>query len=201
MTVDGPPPARLNWRAQRGPDRVRVACGVARRAAPGRPGPGQAARVAGGAVLSVGAFLGGDLSFTRGDGVNQTTFNEGPATQRRSSQQARMTSRPARSRAHAVLLLRHNGHLHALHDRCSHRDYLLGGGEVEASPSPARATARASTFATARSSTARRRPRNPVRPATARARSRSGYPVRLTATTSSRAFATERGGADKDFDA
>jgi nitrite reductase/ring-hydroxylating ferredoxin subunit len=29
------------------------------------------------------------------------------------------------------LLLRHNGHLHALHDRCSHRGCLLSRGEVE----------------------------------------------------------------------
>ena len=30
-----------------------------------------------------------------------------------------------------VLLLSHNGHLHALHDRCSHRGCLLSSGEVE----------------------------------------------------------------------
>jgi nitrite reductase/ring-hydroxylating ferredoxin subunit len=84
-------------------------------------------------VLSVGAFLGGHLSFTRGVGVNETTFDEGPrdwtAVEAGELEEGKPTSALAGDTP--VLLVRHNGHLHALHDRCSHRGCLLSSGEVE----------------------------------------------------------------------
>src|SRR3954471_14523660 len=44
----------------------------------GARGRGKLLAAAGGAVLGIGGFLGGHLSFTRGVGVNQTAFDEGP---------------------------------------------------------------------------------------------------------------------------
>ena len=46
MTVYGDRRARPGWASarEREPDRIHAVCGVARRAAPGRPGPGQAGR-------------------------------------------------------------------------------------------------------------------------------------------------------------
>jgi len=99
----------------------------------GAPGGGKLLGLAGSAVLSVGAFLGGHLSFTRGVGVNETTFDEGPrdwtAIEAVELEEGRPTSAMAGDTP--VLLLRHNDHLHALHDRCSHRGCLLSSGVVE----------------------------------------------------------------------
>ena len=99
----------------------------------GAPGRGKLVGVAGGAVLSVGAFLGGHLSFTRGVGVNETTFDEGPRDWTTVEAGELADGRPTGAMAGdtPVLLVRHNGHLHALHDRCSHRGCLLSSGEVE----------------------------------------------------------------------
>jgi nitrite reductase/ring-hydroxylating ferredoxin subunit/uncharacterized membrane protein len=99
----------------------------------GAPGRGKLLGVAGGAVLSVGAFLGGHLSFTRGVGVNETTFDEGPRDWTTVEASWLEEGQPTNAMAGdtPVLLLRHNGHLHALHDRCSHRGCLLSSGEVE----------------------------------------------------------------------
>jgi nitrite reductase/ring-hydroxylating ferredoxin subunit/uncharacterized membrane protein len=104
---------------------------VARRT--GAPGRGKLLGVAGSAVLSLGAFLGGHLSFTRGVGVNETTFDEGPSdwttVEAGELEEGKPTSALAGDTP--VLLVRHNGHLHALHDRCSHRGCLLSSGEIE----------------------------------------------------------------------
>jgi nitrite reductase/ring-hydroxylating ferredoxin subunit/uncharacterized membrane protein len=99
----------------------------------GAPGRGKLLGLAGGAVLSVGAFLGGHLSFTRGVGVNETTFDEGPRDWTIVDAGELEEGKPASAMAGdtPVLLLKHHGHLHAMHDRCSHRGCLLSGGEVE----------------------------------------------------------------------
>src|SRR6185295_11791023 len=99
----------------------------------GAPGRGKLVGLAGAAVLSVGAFLGGHLSFTRGLGVNQTAFDEGPRDWTTVEAGELEDGRPTSAMVGdtPVLLLRHNGHLHALHDRCSHRGCLLSSGEVE----------------------------------------------------------------------
>jgi nitrite reductase/ring-hydroxylating ferredoxin subunit/uncharacterized membrane protein len=89
--------------------------------------------LAGGAALSVGGLLGGHLSFTRGVGVNETAFDEGPRdwtpVDAAELEDGVLTSGMAGDTP--VLLLRHEGHLHALHDRCSHRGCLLSAGEVD----------------------------------------------------------------------
>jgi nitrite reductase/ring-hydroxylating ferredoxin subunit/uncharacterized membrane protein len=99
----------------------------------GAQGRGKLLAVAGGAVLAVGGLLGGHLSFTRGVGVNETTFDEGPddwtAVDAGELEAGKPTSAMAGDTP--VLLLKHGGHLHAMHDRCSHRGCPLSGGEVE----------------------------------------------------------------------
>ncbi|HZC13877.1 MAG TPA: Rieske 2Fe-2S domain-containing protein [Thermoleophilaceae bacterium] len=99
----------------------------------GAPGRGKLLGLAGGAVLSVGAFLGGHLSFTRGVGVNETTFDEGPRDWTTVEAGELEEGRPTGAMAGdtPVLLVRHDGNLHALHDRCSHRGCLLSSGEVD----------------------------------------------------------------------
>jgi nitrite reductase/ring-hydroxylating ferredoxin subunit len=99
----------------------------------GAEGRGKLLGAAGAAVLSLGAFLGGHLSFTRGVGVNETTFDEGPgdwtAVEAGELQEGQPISAMAGDTP--VLLLRHNGHVHAMHDRCSHRGCALSSGTVE----------------------------------------------------------------------
>lgn len=89
--------------------------------------------LAGGAALSLGGQLGGHLSFTRGVGVNETAFDEGPRDWTTVETQELVEGKPTSGIAGdtPVLLLRHDGHLHALHDRCSHRGCALSGGQIE----------------------------------------------------------------------
>ena len=104
---------------------------VARRR--GERGRGKLLAAAGAGALAVGGFLGGHLSFTRGVGVNQTAFDEGPGDWTAVDAAELEDDKPTSAMAGdtPVLLVRHHGHLHALHDRCSHRGCPLSGGEVE----------------------------------------------------------------------
>jgi nitrite reductase/ring-hydroxylating ferredoxin subunit/uncharacterized membrane protein len=104
---------------------------AARRA--GVPARARLLSLAGGAALSVGGLLGGHLSFTRGVGVNETAFDEGPGDWTPVEVGELEDGKPAGGMAGdtPVLLVRHGGHLHALHDRCSHRGCLLSAGEVD----------------------------------------------------------------------
>jgi nitrite reductase/ring-hydroxylating ferredoxin subunit/uncharacterized membrane protein len=99
----------------------------------GVPGRARLLRLAGGAALSVGGLLGGHLSFTRGVGVNETTFDEGPRDWTTVDTGELEDGKPTSGMAGdtPVLLLRHDGHLHALHDRCSHRGCELSAGQFE----------------------------------------------------------------------
>jgi nitrite reductase/ring-hydroxylating ferredoxin subunit/uncharacterized membrane protein len=99
----------------------------------GARGRGTLLAVAGGATLAVGGFLGGHLSFTRGVGVNETAFDEGPSEWTAVDVADIEDDKPTSAMAGdtPVLLLKHLGHLHALHDRCSHRGCPLSGGEFE----------------------------------------------------------------------
>jgi nitrite reductase/ring-hydroxylating ferredoxin subunit/uncharacterized membrane protein len=89
--------------------------------------------LAGSALLSVGGLLGGHLSFTRGVGVNETAFDEGPRSWTTVDTGPLEDDKPTGAMAAdtPVLLVRHDGHLHALHDRCSHRGCHLHTGKVE----------------------------------------------------------------------
>src|SRR3954451_11381257 len=89
--------------------------------------------VAGGAVLAVGGYLGGHMSFVRDVGPNQTAFDEGPSDWTAVDAGDLQDNEPKGVVAGdtPVFLLRHRDHLHALHNRCSHRGCLLSDGEVE----------------------------------------------------------------------
>ena len=99
----------------------------------GVPGRARLLSLAGSAALSLGGLLGGHLSFTRGVGVNETAFDEGPRDWTAVDAGELQDGAPAGAMAGdtPVMLLRHDGHLHALHDRCSHRGCLLSAGLVE----------------------------------------------------------------------
>ena len=99
----------------------------------GVPGRAKLLSLAGSAALSLGGLLGGHLSFTRGVGVNETAFDEGPREWTMAYAGVLEDGIPASGMAGEtpVLLLRHDGHLHALHNRCSHRGCELSAGQVD----------------------------------------------------------------------
>ncbi|WP_099184843.1 Rieske 2Fe-2S domain-containing protein [Mycobacterium kansasii] len=89
---------------------------------------------AGATVLGFSGYLGGHMSYMRGIGVNQTAFDPGPpqwtavldSTELRDGQLHGTVAEDA-----PVLLVRHNGGLYAIHNRCSHRGCLLSEGELD----------------------------------------------------------------------
>jgi nitrite reductase/ring-hydroxylating ferredoxin subunit len=99
----------------------------------GSRGRGKLLACAGAGVLAVGGFLGGHMSFRRGTGVNETAFDEGPGewTAVDAGELKDNEAKSAMAGDTPVFLLRHGGHLHAIHDRCSHRGCSLAGGELE----------------------------------------------------------------------
>jgi nitrite reductase/ring-hydroxylating ferredoxin subunit/uncharacterized membrane protein len=94
---------------------------------------GKLLALAGGAVLTAGGYLGGHLSFTRGVGVNETTFDPGPDdwTEIDAGELEEGKPKGVIAGDTPVLLFSHRGHMHAIHDRCSHRGCLLSAGEVD----------------------------------------------------------------------
>jgi len=104
----------------------------------GAHGRGKTLAAAGAAVLGFGGFLGGHLSFARGSGVNQTVFDEAIDEDWTTVDGVSSTDLTDGEPKAAVVgdtplfLLRHEGHLHAMHDRCSHRGCKLTElGEVD----------------------------------------------------------------------
>ena len=106
---------------------------VARRR--GDHGRGRLLGFAGGAVLGVGGYLGGHMSFALGVGPNQTAFDEGPADWTAAGPAADLRAgEPTRVVVDEtpVLLLRQGETVRALHDRCSHRGCSLSAqGEID----------------------------------------------------------------------
>jgi nitrite reductase/ring-hydroxylating ferredoxin subunit/uncharacterized membrane protein len=100
----------------------------------GARGRGKLLGAAGAAVLAAAGYLGGHLTYARGVGPNQTTFDPGPddwtdaigASDLPSGEPRRVVVGDT-----PVLLLRHGDHFHAIHDRCSHRGCSLADGEIE----------------------------------------------------------------------
>lgn len=94
----------------------------------GRRGRGVLYGLAGAGALSAGGFLGGHLTFAQGVGVNQTVFDEGPDEWTPALDGSQLREGDAR---HAVVgetpvvLVRKDGRVRALHDRCSHRGCSL----------------------------------------------------------------------------
>ena len=103
---------------------------VARRR--GVRGRGLALSTVGYAAATFSAWLGGHLSFAKGVGVNQAAFPE-PASDWTPLLDADLTEgtlTAARVGGVAVLLVRKEGQLHALADRCSHRGCSLHKGKL-----------------------------------------------------------------------
>src|SRR4051812_14424701 len=91
--------------------------------------------LAGAGVLMVGGYLGGHMSFTKGVGPNQTAFDPGPDDWTRAVASDELAADEPKTvvvEETPVLLVRHRKHVHALHDRCSHRGCSLGElGELD----------------------------------------------------------------------
>jgi nitrite reductase/ring-hydroxylating ferredoxin subunit/uncharacterized membrane protein len=96
---------------------------------------GKVLSLAGAAVLATGGYLGGHMSFTRGVGPNQTAYDPGPDEWTKAIGSDELTADEPKTvvvEDTPVLLVRHRKHVHALHDRCSHRGCSLGElGELD----------------------------------------------------------------------
>jgi nitrite reductase/ring-hydroxylating ferredoxin subunit/uncharacterized membrane protein len=95
---------------------------------------GVALSAAGWAVATCSAWLGGHLSFARGVGVNQTAFGEPPEEWTAVLDGAQLEDGvPAHGYVDGldVMVVRVDGSLHALANRCSHRGCSLHEGRLE----------------------------------------------------------------------
>jgi nitrite reductase/ring-hydroxylating ferredoxin subunit len=86
------------------------------------------------AVATFSAMLGGHLSFSRGVGVNQTAFEDAPeewtaVLGEDGLEEGKLTG--AQAGGVTVLLVRKEGRLYGLIDRCSHRGCPLHEGELK----------------------------------------------------------------------
>ena len=110
-----------------------VASLVARRR--GDDARGKALSLAGGAVLGLGGYLGGHMSFIQGVGPNQTVFDEGPSEWTDAGDASELSPGEPKGVVAGdtpVLLVRHGDGIHAMHARCSHRGCDLGElGELD----------------------------------------------------------------------
>jgi nitrite reductase/ring-hydroxylating ferredoxin subunit/uncharacterized membrane protein len=105
---------------------------AARRA--GATGRGKLLSLTGMGLLGAGGWIGGHLSYAQGVGVDTTVFDPGPdewtATGVRSDALTEDAPRCVLVGEVPVLLVRHQGALRALHNRCSHRAGSLADGDV-----------------------------------------------------------------------
>ena len=100
----------------------------------GSSGAGRAMSAAATGALTLGGFLGGHLSYTRGVGPNQTAFDAGPEDWTAVASAADVREgEPIAAVADdtPVLLIRDAQGMHALHARCSHRGCSLSEGDLE----------------------------------------------------------------------
>lgn len=107
-----------------------VASMLARRS--GRRGRGKALGLAGLGIMTVGAYLGGHLSFVRAVNVNHTAFEYGPQEWTPVLADAELAEgehRRVTTGETAVLVVRDNGQLLALANTCSHAGGPLDEGE------------------------------------------------------------------------
>jgi nitrite reductase/ring-hydroxylating ferredoxin subunit len=84
-------------------------------------------------VASFSAYLGGHLSFAKGVGVEQTAFEQGPTDWEPVASEADLEEgKLARASANGVglLLVRRDGTVHSISDRCSHRGCSLHEGRL-----------------------------------------------------------------------
>jgi nitrite reductase/ring-hydroxylating ferredoxin subunit/uncharacterized membrane protein len=105
---------------------------VARRR--GARGAGKALAAAGAGVMTLGAYLGGHLTFRKGVGVDGTVFDEGPTewTQLFALDELpEATPTAAKVDGVPILLFRSGDKVLAIHNRCSHRGGPLDEGESD----------------------------------------------------------------------
>jgi nitrite reductase/ring-hydroxylating ferredoxin subunit/uncharacterized membrane protein len=100
----------------------------------GARGVGKALALTGMGIMALGGYLGGHLTFRKGIGVDETTFEEGPAdwTQLFSLEELPEGS-PTTATVDGVtiLLYRTGPKVVAIHNRCSHRGGPLHEGECD----------------------------------------------------------------------
>ena len=90
--------------------------------------------LAGAGAMGAGGWLGGDLAFARGVGVNQTVFHSEPGDWTAVLDASMLVDdRPASAIARdlPLVIVRRNGTIHALADRCAHRGGSLAEGELD----------------------------------------------------------------------
>lgn len=100
----------------------------------GRRGRGVALALAGGGALAVGGHLGGHLSYSRGVGVDQTTFEYGPSDWTTALPDGELSEGESKTVDVAdvtLMVTRRDRRVYALRDRCSHRGGPLHEGEIE----------------------------------------------------------------------
>lgn len=90
--------------------------------------------LAGAGAMGAGGWLGGDLVLARGVGVDQTLFTEAPSDWTPAMDASMLVeNRPAAAIVGdlEVVIIKRNGSIHALADRCAHRGGKLHEGEIE----------------------------------------------------------------------
>ena len=98
-----------------------------------RKGGGKGLTLAAMGLLGVGGWLGSHMSYSQGVGVDNTVFDKDleqwTGTGMREAELPEGTPRCALADGTPILLVRHQGQLRALHNRCSHRGGPLNEGE------------------------------------------------------------------------
>ncbi len=99
----------------------------------GRGHDGRALSTAGLGLLAFSGWLGGHLTYALGTGVDVTTFEDKITDWTDAMAEADLTAEAlavARVEGNDVLLVRHDGQIHAIADRCTHRGAPLHEGEL-----------------------------------------------------------------------
>ena len=110
---------------------LQVASLLARRA--GRPRQGRRLSLAALATVGAAGYLGGHLSQVLGVGVDHTAFDEGPdewTDTAVAASDVTTTPQVVTAGENEVLLVRVEGRLVALANRCSHAGWPIGDGEI-----------------------------------------------------------------------
>ena len=100
----------------------------------GRRGLGIALAMAGGGIASGTAYLGGHLVYGRGVGVDTTAFDRVPKGWTAAMSAEDLPGEGSVEvpvRGVPIMIVRRNGQLFALHDRCTHRGGPLHRGELD----------------------------------------------------------------------
>jgi nitrite reductase/ring-hydroxylating ferredoxin subunit/uncharacterized membrane protein len=90
--------------------------------------------LSGAGAMGAGGWLGGDLAFARGVGVNETLFDDAPADWTPVLDASMLVeNRPTQAIVGPleVVIIKRNGSIHALADRCAHRGGKLHEGDLE----------------------------------------------------------------------